>query len=71
MLKHEIPHIIIYHDFFFPKWSFLTQTMSILELYYLKVTSILVVVTIMITTTMPSGIEVYSDGNPLVPTITV
>ena len=29
------------------------------------------VVTIMITTTMLSGIEVYSDGNALVPTITV
>ena len=40
MSKHEIPHIIIYCNFFFPKCSFLTQTMCILELYYLKVTSI-------------------------------
>ena len=71
MSKYETPHIIIYHNFFPPKWLFLTQTMSILELYYLKVTSILVVVTIMITTTMLSGIEMYSDGNALVPTITV
>ena len=71
MSKHEIPHIIIYCNFFFPKCSFLTQTMCILELYYLKVTSILVVVTIMITTTMLSGVEVYNDGNALVPTIIV
>ena len=33
-------YIIIYYNFFFPKWLFLTQTMSILELYYLKVTII-------------------------------